>query len=236
MKNKIVLITGASSGIGRACATQFAKLEAKLILVARRSDKIDELAHLLKQKYNSEIYKMVLDIRDSAKVKAAFDHLPENWRSIDILINNAGLAKGLDFLQDGEIEDWEAMIDTNVKGLLYITKAILPKMVARNSGHIVNIGSIAGHQVYPKGGVYCATKFAINALSQGMRMDLLGSQIRVSSIDPGAVETEFSEVRFKGDKERANAVYKGMHPLKPEDVADVVIYCVRCPPHVNLAM
>lgn len=235
LKNKIVLITGASSGIGRACAKQFAAAGAKLLLCARREELLHSLAQQLQHEYNSEIKVFNLDIRNREQVINTLDKLPVDWRNIDILLNNAGLAAGLDFLYEGDMDDWDSMIDTNVKGLLYITREVLPQMVKRNSGHIINIGSIAGHQVYPKGAVYCASKHAVNALTQGLRMDLLGTQIRVSSIDPGAVETNFSNVRFKGDTKRAAAVYKGMKPLQPEDIANAAIYCANCPPHVNVS-
>ena len=234
LKNKIVFITGASSGIGAACAKQFAKSGAKLLLCARRIEKLNELAMQL-QEYGAEVYVFQLDVRQHSQVKNSLKTLPEKWKNIDILLNNAGLAAGLDTLQEGDINDWEEMIDTNVKGLLYITKEILPQMIERNSGHIINIGSIAGHVVYPKGAVYCATKYAVNALSNGLRMDLLGTKIRVSTIDPGMVESNFSLVRLKGDVERAKAVYEGMDPLTPNDIADAVLYCATRPPHVNIS-
>jgi NADP-dependent 3-hydroxy acid dehydrogenase YdfG len=235
VKDKVVLITGASSGIGAACARQFAKSGAKLLLCARRLEVLHELTRQLKAEYGTEIYTFRLDIRHYADVTEALRGLPADWQKIDILVNNAGLAAGLDTLQEGSIQDWEEMIDTNVKGLLYVTREILQYMVEKNSGHIINIGSIAGHYVYPKGAVYCATKFAVNALTNGLRMDLFGKKIRVSTIDPGAVETNFSLVRFKGDENRAAAVYAGMDPLTPDDVADAVIYCATRPPHVNIS-
>ncbi len=234
-KGQVVCITGASSGIGRACATTFAEAGANLLLCARRLDTLNQLAVELQSKHGIDVHTMGLDVRQQDKVADAFNVLPKKWQSIDILINNAGLAAGLDTLQEGNLQDWDDMIDTNFKGLLYVTRAILPTMVERNKGHVINIGSIAGHQVYPKGAVYCATKQAVNALSQGLRMDLLGTDIRVSSVDPGAVETNFSNVRFKGDTQRAAAVYIGMEPLKPEDVADAVHYCASRPPHVNIS-
>lgn len=235
LKNKTVFITGASSGIGLACATQFAKAQAKLLLCARRLDKLKTLAKCLADEYGAEVYSFPLDVCNHHDVKNQLSSLPESWKSIDILINNAGLAAGLDPLQKGNVQDWEEMINTNIKGLLFITKEILPAMLAKNAGHIINIGSIAGHQVYPNGAVYCATKHAVKALSEGLRMDLLGTNIRVSSIDPGAVETNFSLVRFKGNAERAAAVYHGMKPLKPEDIADAIFYCVTRPSHVNIS-
>lgn len=235
LKNKIVLITGASSGIGAACAEQFAKSGAKLVLCARRVEVVAELANELKNKFNVETYVFPLDVRDKVQIKKQLSSLPESFKDIDILINNAGLAAGLDAVQDAEVQDWEDMIDTNVKGLLYITREILPLMVAKNAGHIINIGSIAGHTVYPKGAVYCATKHAVKVLSEGLRMDLLGTKIRVSSVDPGAVETEFSAVRFKGDTDRAAKIYEGFMPLQAADIADAVFYCATRPAHVNVA-
>ncbi len=235
LKDKIVFITGASSGIGEACAKEFAMLGAKLILCARNIEKLNEVVKQIKEKNVTDIYVFQLDVRDQAAVKNAVSSLPAEWKNIDILINNAGLAAGLDTIQDGNIDDWEAMIDTNVKGLLYVTKSILPQMIAKNSGHIINIGSVAGHQVYPKGAVYCASKFAVDALTQGLRMDLLGTQIRVTTVDPGAVETNFSIVRFKGDTERAAKVYEGMQPLTPEDIADTIAFCATRKPHVNIS-
>ena len=235
LKNKIVFITGASSGIGMACAKQFAQAGANLLLCARRLDILNGLSGQLQREYGIDVYAFCLDVRQRIHVMDALIKLPESWKSIDILINNAGLAAGLDLIQEGDIQDWDDMIDTNIKGLLYVTRAVLPQMVARNAGHIINIGSIAGHQDYPKGAMYCATKQAVNALSNGLRLDLFGTKIRVSTVDPGAVETNFSAVRFKGDTERAAAVYEGMDPLKPEDVADAVVYCASRPSHVNIS-
>lgn len=235
LTNKIVFITGASSGIGAACAKRFAAASAKLLLCARRIDKVNTLAGTLQQQYDSETYTFELDVCQHNAVIDRLQTLPEAWQSIDILVNNAGLAAGLDTIQEGNVADWEQMIDTNVKGLLYVTKHVLPNMIKRNTGHIINIGSVAGHTVYPKGAVYCATKFAVNALSSGLRMDLFGTKIRVTSVDPGAVETDFSLVRFKGDAKRAAAVYEGMQPLSAEDIADAVFYCATRPPHVNVS-
>ena len=235
LKNKVVFITGASSGIGTACARQFAAMGAKLLLCARRLDVLNGLATQLRHEHGVDVYTFSLDVRQRANVTELLTALPDQWKQIDILINNAGLAAGLDLIQEGDIQDWDDMIDTNIKGLLYVTKGVLPQMVARNAGHIINIGSIAGHQGYPKGAVYCATKQAVNALSNGLRLDLFGTKVRVSTVDPGAVETNFSTVRFKGDTERAEAVYHGMEPLKPDDVADAVIYCATRPPHVNIS-
>lgn len=235
LNDKTVFITGASSGIGEASAKRFAKEGARLLLCARRLDKLRALAMSLQQDYGTEVHVMALDVCDRASVNTALKTLPSDWQTIDILLNNAGLAAGLDVLHEGDVDDWEAMIDTNVKGLLYVTRAVLPQMVARQSGHIINIGSIAGHEVYPKGAVYCATKQAVDALSRGLRMDLHGMNIRVSAVDPGAVETHFSEVRFKGDSTRAAAVYAGMTPLSADDVADAILYCATRPLHVNVS-
>lgn len=235
LKNKVVFITGASSGIGAACAKQFAIHGARLLLCARRLEKLNELAAQLRSEYDVEIYTFQLDVSQHTKVTEGLKSLPFNWKAIDILLNNAGLAAGLDTIQDGNIQDWEEMIDTNVKGLLYVTKEILPQMLDRNSGHVINIGSVAGHYVYPKGAVYCATKYAVNALSNGLRMDLFGTKIRVSTVDPGAVETNFSMVGFKGDAKRAAAVYDGMEALTPDDVADAVLYCATRPQHINIS-
>jgi NADP-dependent 3-hydroxy acid dehydrogenase YdfG len=235
LSGKRVFITGTSSGIGAACAKKFAQAGANLLLCARRLELVDELAQKLRKEHHVDIHTFGLDVRDKAAVKKSLSALPLEYQTIDILINNAGLAAGLDFFQEGDLDDWDAMIDTNVKGLLYVTKAILPGMIARNSGHIISIGSIAGHQTYPKGAVYCATKQAVNVLSSGLRMDLLGTKIRVSTVDPGAVATHFSDVRFKGDKKRAAAVYEGMEPLQADDIADAVFYCAACPPHVNIS-
>jgi 3-hydroxy acid dehydrogenase/malonic semialdehyde reductase len=235
LKNKTVFITGASSGIGAACAKQFAAAGANLLLCARRLDKLNELTESIKANYDVPIHTFCLDVRDHESVKNTYHALEKKWQNIDILINNAGLAAGLDSIQEADVNDWEDMINTNVKGLLYITKSVLPQMIAKNAGHIINIGSIAGHAIYPKGAVYCATKHAVNVLSQGLRMDLFGTKIRVSSVDPGAVETNFSLVRFKGDSNRASSVYEGMEPLTAEDIADAVYYCATCPPHVNIS-
>ena len=235
IKDKIVFITGASSGIGMACAKQFAAAGAHLLLCARRLQLLNKLASQLQHEHGIQVHTFSLDVRQRTQVTEALNGLPQQWKNVDVLINNAGLAAGLDVLQEGDIQDWEDMIDTNIKGLLFVTREILPQMVDKNAGHIINIGSIAGHQTYPKGAVYCATKQAVNVLSQGLRMDLFGTNIRVSTVDPGAVETNFSAVRFKGDTERAAAVYEGTQPLQPEDVADAVFYCASRPPHVNIS-
>jgi len=235
LKDKVILITGASSGIGKACANYFAKHGANLLLCARRLHDLNKISDELQTEYGIEVYSFKLDVREHAKVKEILNILPTKWQKIDVLINNAGLAAGLDTIQEGDVQDWEDMIDTNIKGLLYMTREVLPQMVTRNSGHIINIGSIAGHQTYPKGAVYCATKYAVNALSNGLRLDLFGTKIRVSTVDPGAVETNFSAVRFKGDTSRAAAVYEGMDALDPNDVADAVLYCATRPPHINIS-
>jgi 3-hydroxy acid dehydrogenase / malonic semialdehyde reductase len=235
VSDKIVLITGASSGIGAACARLFAQAGAKLLLLARRRDRLEKLALDLEQEFGCAIHWLPLDVSDRPTLEDALQSLPEAWTAIDILVNNAGLSRGLDKLHEGSIQDWEEMIDTNLKGLLYVTRAVLPGMVHRGRGHIINIGSVAGHQTYPNGNVYCATKAAVRTLSEGMRLDLLGTPIRVSSVDPGMVETEFSEVRFRGDTERAEKVYQGLTPLTAEDIADVVFFCATRPAHVNIS-
>lgn len=231
LSNKIVFITGASSGIGKACAMAFAKRGAKLILAARRMERLQDLTKAL----NVPCHLIALDVRDKHAVQQQIQALPKEWQAIDVLVNNAGLARGLSSIQEGDLEDWEEMIDTNVKGLLYITREIAPMMAARNTGHIVNLGSIAGREVYANGNVYCATKFAVGALSQAMRIDLLKHQIKVTNIVPGAVETEFSQVRFHGDEDRAEKVYQGFEPLKAEDIANAILYAVDTPAHVNIA-
>jgi 3-hydroxy acid dehydrogenase / malonic semialdehyde reductase len=234
LEKQIVLITGASSGIGAACAKLFAGAGARLILAARRSDRLQQLAEDLHKNFSTEIYSLPLDVRDIKAVESAISQLPSSWSDINILINNAGLSRGLDKFHEASIQDWEEMIDTNIKGLLYLTRFVLPGMVSRDSGHVVNIGSIAGHQTYPKGNVYCGTKAAVKAITEGLKQDLLGTSIRVTAVDPGMVETEFSEVRFHGDTERAKKVYQGVTPLTPDDVADVVLFCVTRPAHVNI--
>ncbi len=235
LENRIVLITGASAGIGRSCARTFAREGARLILAARRRRRLEELAVDLKRKPGEDILLLELDVRDQPAVERAVKELPSGWSAIDVLVNNAGLSRGLDKLHDGKLEDWEEMIDANIKGLLYVSRAIIPGMVERGQGHIINIGSISGHEVYPGGNVYCATKFAVDALSKGMRLDLSGTGLRVSQVSPGMVETEFSLVRFRGDEERAGKVYKGLTPLSPDDVGEAVVYCATRPPHVNVS-
>ena len=235
LKNKIIFITGASSGIGEACAVEFAKQKSNLILCARRKDRLEKLSSELKKKYGVKILLIELDVRDKNKVENQINNLPIEWKNIDILVNNAGLSRGLDLLHEGSIQDWEEMIDTNVKGLLFVSRAIIPIMVTNGTGDIINIGSIAGHEVYPRGNVYCATKHAVDAITKGIRLDLLGTPLRVCTIDPGMVETEFSEVRFRGDIKRAETVYKGFKPLSSADIADCVIYAASRPQHVQIA-
>ena len=235
LKNKVVFITGASSGIGRSCVWAFAGTGAQLILAARRLSRLEELAVELKRKPGEDILLLAVDVRDQPAVERTVNGLPAEWQAIDILVNNAGLSRGLDKLHEGKLEDWEEMIDVNIKGLLYVSRAVIPGMVKRGNGHIINIGSIAGREVYPGGNVYCATKFAVDALSKGMRLDLSGTGLRVSQVSPGMVETEFSLVRFRGDKERAGKVYQGLTPLSPDDIADAVVHCATRPPHVNIS-
>jgi serine 3-dehydrogenase len=234
LQNQIALITGATSGIGAAVARLFAQAGAKLILVARRQERLEQLADEL-GKDASSTHLLSLDVRDRHAALSAISSLPAPWSSIDILVNNAGLSRGLDKLHEGSFQDWEEMIDTNIKGLLYLTRLIVPGMVKRDRGHVVNLGSTAGHQTYPNGNVYCATKAAVRVISEGLKQDLLGTPVRVSSVDPGLVETEFSQVRFRGDTERAKKVYQGLIPLTPADVADVIFFCVTRPPHVNIS-
>lgn len=235
MKNKIVLITGASSGIGASCAKAFAAVGAKVILCARRVMRIEQLAFELKEKFAVDAHVLQLDVSRRDVVESEIAALPAEWQNIDVLINNAGLAATFEKIQDADVIDWETMIDTNIKGVLYMTKAVLPVMLARRVGHIINIGSIAGHEYYPNGNVYCATKHALDALTKCLRIDLLGSNIRVSTVDPGMTETEFSLVRFKGDEDRAKNVYAGIESLTSDDIADAVLYCATRPPHVNIA-
>jgi serine 3-dehydrogenase len=234
LANKIVFITGASSGIGKACAEAFAGQKANLILTARRIEKLNELAQKLSAKTGVKVKFLELDVRDKNRVNEVVSSLDNDWKNIDILINNAGLARGFCKIYEGETVDWEEMIDTNIKGLLYVTRQILPLMVSRERGHIINIGSLAGHEVYPNGNVYAATKFAVNALSKSTRLDVIDKGIKVSSVDPGLVETEFSYVRFSGDEERAKNVYSGIEPLTAEDIAEAVLFCADRPAHVNI--
>ncbi len=234
IQGKLVVITGATAGIGEACARAFAARGADLILVARREERLAALERELQAEHGTDVRTVALDVRDRDEVLAFGRELASEGVVPDVLVNNAGLARGLGPIHEGSFEDWDEMIDTNIKGLLNVTRAILPLMVERDRGHIVNLGSTAGHLVYPGGNVYNATKFAVRALNDAMNADLLGTRIRVSSIDPGAVETEFSHVRFRGDEDRATAVYHGFQPLTAEDVADAVIYVVNAPEHVNV--
>ena len=234
LTKRCVLVTGASSGIGRACAEVFAARGCRLMVAARRKDRLDELASFLHERDGTEVLTTSLDVRDRSAVETWVDGLPDDWRDIDILVNNAGLSRGMEPLHEGEISDWEEMIDTNVKGLLYVTRAVLPGMVERGRGHVINIGSIAGHEVYPGGNVYCATKHAVTAINRGLAIDTLGTGVRVSSVDPGMVETEFSLVRFHGDAERADGVYHGIDPLTPADVAEAVLFCATRPRNANV--
>ena len=232
-QKRIALITGATSGIGRATAALLAKNGVSLIICGRRQDRLDQLS----QEWSAitQVHTLNFDVRDRAAVQDAIASIPKTFQPIDILINNAGNAHGLDPIQSGSAEDWDAMMDINVKGLLYVTQAVLPQMIDRQNGHIINIGSTAGKEVYPKGNVYCASKHAVDAINQGMRLDLNGQGIRVGAINPGLVETEFSEVRFKGDTDRAETVYQNYTPLQPEDIADIIWFALTRPPHVNIA-
>jgi len=233
---RTVLITGASSGIGSACAEILAKENNyRLALCARRTERLDQLKNKIQSEYPScEIFTFPLDVRDRQSVTETLSNLPSEWQNIDVLINNAGLSQGLDSIQDGDMDDWDRMIDTNVKGLLYVTKAVTPYLKRSQNAHIINIGSIAGKEVYPKGNVYCATKHAVDALNKAMRIDLLSFGIKVTAINPGMVETEFSEVRFKGDKGRAKQVYEGLIPLNGYDIAETISFVLSRPAHVNI--
>jgi 3-hydroxy acid dehydrogenase / malonic semialdehyde reductase len=235
LKGKIVFVTGASSGIGAATALAFAGEGAKLLLAARRTEKLAEVAAEAIERGASEVHSISLDVRDRQAVEHAIKALPAEWAAIDVLVNNAGLSRGLEKLYMGNIDDWEEMLDTNVKGLLYVTRAVVPGMVERGRGHIVNMGSTAGEMTYPNGAVYCASKAAERAINDGLRQDLLGTPVRVTTVDPGMVETEFSLVRFHGDSERAASVYKGLTPLTATDVADAIVWAACRPSHVNIA-
>ncbi len=235
LNGRIALVTGASSGIGRACASVLAAAGARVIITARRAERLKEVERDLQGTTTSDVLALSLDVRRSADVDRAITDLPESWAAIEILVNNAGLSRALDPAYTNKVADIDVMVDTNVKGLLYVTRAVVPGMVGRGRGHVVNIGSTAGHEVYPGGTVYCATKHSVRAITTGLKMDLHGTGVRVTSVDPGLVETEFSRVRFDGDRERAARVYEGMTPLTPDDVADTVLYCVTRPAHVNVA-
>lgn len=232
MTKKIALISGATSGFGKATAELFAKNNYNLILTGRREDRLQKITKDLSEQYKVEVLPLCFDIRDQKAVEKTISSLNESWKNIDVLINNAGLASGFGLIQDGEIDDWEKMIDTNVKGLLFLSKAIMPLMIANKSGHIINIGSTAGKEVYLNGNVYCATKHAVDAISKSMRIDLLQHGIKVTQICPGAAETEFSEVRFHGDKEKAKSVYKGYQPMTAEDIASLIYFAATLPPHL----
>lgn len=235
LKGKIVFITGASSGIGAATALAFAAEGARLLLAARRAGKLAEVASAALAKGAPAVHSIDLDVRDHRAVQNAIDGLPPEWAEIEILVNNAGLSRGLDKLYMGHIQDWEEMIDTNVKGLLYVTRAVVPGMVVRGRGHVINLGSTAGEMTYPNGAVYCATKAAERSINDGLRQDVLGTPVRVTTVDPGMVETDFSVVRFRGDHERAAKVYKGIAPLTGDDVAEAIVWAASRPAHVNIA-
>lgn len=235
LKDRVVFVTGASSGIGAACARAFAAEGARLLLAARRVDRLEAMEVDLLEAGAPAVHALALDVQDRAAVESAIAGLPEEWRAIDVLVNNAGLSRGLDKLWEGKTEDWEDMIETNVKGLLWVTRAVVPGMLARGRGHVVNLGSTAQEIAYPGGNVYCGTKAAVKLINDGLREDLLGTPVRVTSIDPGMVETEFSEVRFRGDQTRATKVYQGLTPLTAEDVADAIVWATTRPAHVNIA-
>jgi NADP-dependent 3-hydroxy acid dehydrogenase YdfG len=230
--NKIILITGATSGIGKACAVKFASAGDDVIITGRRNERLMELKTQLEKEYSIQVLPLCFDVQNRQAVTDSFASLPAHWQKIDVLINNAGLALGRDSFEEADLNDWETMLNSNVHGLLYVSKAVLPFMVTQQNGHIVNMGSVAGKEVYEKGNVYCASKFAVDAISKAMRIDLLKHNIKVTGIHPGAVETEFSQVRFKGDDETAKAAYSGFTPLTAEDIADTVFYCVNLPAHV----
>ena len=231
---KIVLITGATSGIGQACARRFAQNGYNVIITARRADRLEAIRHDL-ERYGAKVMTLVFDVRDAAAATAAVTSLTDEWKQIDIVVNNAGLALGLDKEYEGNPEDWETMIDTNIKGLLTMTRLVVPAMVERNEGHVINIGSVAGDAAYAGGNVYCATKAAVKAITDGLRIDLAHTAVRVTNVKPGLVETNFSNVRFHGDTERADNVYKGITPLTGDDIADVVYYAASAPKHVQIA-
>ena len=235
LNDSVVFVTGASSGIGASCAREFARAGARLMLAARQIERLDALSKELEAEFGTVTHLLQLDVRDRPAVESALSSLPDEWGAIDVLVNNAGLSRGLDKLQEAEFQDWEEMIDTNIKGLLYVTRLVVPGMLERNAGHVINIGSTAGHEAYPGGSVYCATKFAVKAITQALKKDLHGSPIRVSSVDPGLVETNFSNIRFRGDTDRAASTYENMTPLTPDDVAEIVVFCASRPAHVNIA-
>lgn len=228
----IILITGATAGFGKACAEKFAANGYDLIITGRREERLTSLKAALEQQHGIKVLPLTFDVQDEDAVNSVLSNIPREWKNVSVLINNAGLAAGMSTIDEGSTDDWDAMIDTNVKGLLYVSRAVIPWLKAQGKGHIINMGSIAGHQVYAKGNVYCASKAAVSALSQAMRIDLLPYRIKVTDVRPGAAETEFSLVRFKGDEEKAKGVYNGLTPLSAEDVADVIYYCATLPPHV----
>jgi 3-hydroxy acid dehydrogenase/malonic semialdehyde reductase len=230
--SKIVFITGATSGFGKACAEKFAANGYDLLLNGRRTDRLQQLCSSLEKKYNTAAFSLPFDVRIEKSVFDSITSLPEEWKKIDVLINNAGLAVGRDYFDEADLDDWNTMVDTNIKGFMYVAKAVSQLMALRKQGHIINMGSVAGKQVYEKGNVYCATKFAVDAMNQGMRIDLLRHNIKVTAIHPGAAETEFAIVRFKGDEKTAKTVYDGIQPLSADDIADVIYYCTTLPPHV----
>lgn len=235
LQNRVVFITGASAGIGAACARAFAAEGAKLLLAARRVERLEKMEPELRQAGAKTVHSFALDVQDRAAVERSIPALPEEWRAIDVLVNNAGLSRGLDKLWEGKTQDWEDMIDTNIKGLLWVTRAVVPGMVARGRGHVVNLTSTAAELAYPGGNVYCGTKAAVKLINDGLRQDLMGTPVRVTSIAPGMVETEFSEVRFRGDKERAGKVYQNITPLSAEDVADAIVWATTRLAHVNIS-
>jgi len=234
MKNKIVFISGANSGIGKACAEKFAENGAKLILCSRDIDKLIKAAESINKKYDTEILTYQLDVRDREKVATVIGVLPKKWQKIDVLVNNAGGALGLEKFQDGNMDDWDEMIDSNVKGLLYLSRNIVPLMIKNKKGHVINIGSIAGVAAYPNGAVYCGVKAAVRLISDGLRMDTVDTPVRVTNVQPGMVETNFSVVRFHGDRERAKKVYQGLKALTAEDIADIVFFSASLPEHVQI--
>lgn len=235
LKGKTVFITGVTSGIGKSCVYAFAAEGARLIISARRKNLVDEIVADIKKKFNSEIYAFQLDVSRKKNVDAAVESLPEEFKKIDILVNNAGMGRGMNKLYEDNPDGWEEMIDTNVKGLLYVTRAVINQMVERKEGHIINIGSIAGHEPYTRGAVYCASKAAVAAITKSLRMDVMDKNIRISTVDPGLVQTGFSKVRFYGDETKAESVYKGYIPLSPDDIADAVVFIATRPEHVNIA-
>ena len=234
LKNKTVFVTGASSGIGAATAVEFAKLGARLLICARRTERLKELEPALKEAGAADVFSFELDVRHRDKVEGTLASLPASWGEIDVLVNNAGLSRGFIKLWEDDPQNWEEMIDTNIKGLLYVTRAIVPGMLQRGAGHVINLGSVAGYITYANGAVYCASKAAEKAISEGLKIDLMGTPVRVTSVDPGMVETEFARVRFRGDEERAAKVYQNITPLTPEDVADAIVWAATRPAHVNI--